>query len=183
MAQLFFFSDRTGPGPVWVAFPLNEAALEMSSPPRAVTPSVWGEHARGAVFLVPCKSEGEGQPVWVLIAGWEREVAVNGIPLKTGLRVLADRDEIRLGGQEPMYFSAESLATVTIFAGAERPVYCGRCRQELRAGDACVRCPRCGVYYHQTEEFPCWTYAERCAFCPQPTALDTGLAWTPEERP
>jgi hypothetical protein len=105
-----------------------------------------------------------------------------------GLCVLGDRDEIRMGG-ELRYFSTETLASVEAFPGAERAVFCGRCRQKIEAGTPAVCCPGCGIWYHQdesanlaeSERLPCWTYSEKCAFCGHPTALDTVFAWTPEE--
>jgi hypothetical protein len=125
-----------------------------------------------------------GAPVWALIAPAGSDLRVNGRPAHAGLCVLADRDEIRMGG-EARYFSTETLAEVVPFPGAERPIFCGRCRQPILPGTPSVCCPGpgCQVWYHQdpSESLPCWAYAETCAYCPQPTALDTGFTWFPEE--
>ena len=126
------------------------------------------------------RAEAGGSPAWALIAPAHSAVRVNGSAVAGGLRVLADRDEIRLGG-EARYFSTETLAEVLPFPGAARAVYCGRCRQKIEAGTPAVCCPNCGIWYCQTAELNCWTYAETCAFCPQPTDLDAGFAWSPEE--
>ena len=50
----------------------------------------------------------------------------------------------------------------------------------MRDAESAVRCPQCGIWYHQHDQLPCWTYAPACGFCPQSTALDAGFAWTPE---
>lgn len=122
----------------------------------------------------------DGSRQWALIASTNADVRVNSGVVDGGLCVLADRDEIRIG-DTAMYFSTESLATVEPFPGAERPVYCGRCRQLIDIGAPAVRCPGCGVWYNQSAELPCWTYSEKCVFCPTLTALDAEFAWSPEE--
>ena len=121
-----------------------------------------------------------GSPVWALVVPRNSEVRVNGRAVFAGLRALADRDEIRAGGQVH-YFSTETLAGVEAFPGAERPVYCGRCRQQIEMGTPAVRCPGCGIWYNESAELPCWTYSEKCTFCGHSTALDAGFSWTPEE--
>jgi hypothetical protein len=131
----------------------------------------------GAARLV--RADG-GSRAWALIAPANSDARVNGRAAHGGLCVLADRDEIR-SGAAVRYFSTETLAEVVPFPGAVRPVYCARCRQLLRVGTPAVSCPNCGMWHCQTDELPCWTYAETCAYCPQPTALDTGFTWTPEE--
>jgi hypothetical protein len=115
---------------------------------------------------------------WIVLAG--EAIQVNGSPLGAGIAVLGDRDEIRIG-PERAFFSTERLATVTIYPGGEHAVFCPRCKLEIAAGTPVVRCPSCNVLHHQSDEYPCWTYAERCALCDQPTALDAGFRWTPEE--
>jgi hypothetical protein len=120
-----------------------------------------------------------GEPeCWVAIG--PPAVHVNGVALDVGIRVLRDRDELRVGDARA-YYSSESLPVVVAFPGAERPVFCPRCQQEIPPQSAAVRCPACGVWHHQTDELPCWTYAEHCALCDQPTALDGGFRWSPEE--
>jgi hypothetical protein len=113
--------------------------------------------------------------LWVLTAA--AAVRVNGTPVFGGLRALRDRDELRIGRRH-LFFSTEELPRVVAFAGAAEPVPCGRCRQPLASGDASVRC-RCGVWHHQTDDLPCWTYASHCALCDQTTALDGSYRWSP----
>lgn len=121
---------------------------------------------------------GEGG-VWVLLAHAEA-VAVNGAPLRLGIRLLRDRDELRLATGERYYFSTERLATVEPFVRAE-PVCCPRCRQQIASGVPAVACPSCGAWCHQTDALPCWTYAATCPLCDQPSALEGGYRWTPAE--
>jgi len=86
------------------------------------------QRAREAVLL---RSGAGDRERWVLLAAPSKQaVAVNGLPLATGLRVLHDRDEIRVPGAPPMFFSTERLARVEPYAG---PSY-GRC--------SCTLCER-----------------------------------------
>lgn len=119
--------------------------------------------------------------VWALMAPAGSRVQVNGRAPLAGLCVLRDRDEIRLGNGEVLYFSTDSLATVVPFSGSDRSVFCGRCRQRIDAGVPVVCCPDCGIWFHQGSDLPCWTYSEKCAFCGRATALDAGFMWAPEE--
>ena len=112
-------------------------------------------------------------------------VRVNGVPLDLGIHVLRDRDELRVGSTRA-FFSAESLAAIEPFPGSVGPTLCPRCKLEVEAGKAAVRCPKCRVWHHQCPEEPdelgCWLYSEKCAAdCGQPTALDAGFRWTPED--
>jgi len=121
-----------------------------------------------------------GSRVWALVASANCGVRVNGRAVLAGLCVLADRDEIRTSGAH-YYFSTETLAAVEEFPTPERPVFCGRCRQQIEVGSPAVCCPGCGVWYNQSADLPCWTYADKCTFCGHSTALDAGFSWTPEE--
>ena len=76
----------------------------------------------------------------------------------------------------------EKLAVIEEYTGAGSTAYCPRCKQALAKGQPSVRCPQCGILYHQlSEDLPCWTYSETCALCPQPTDMSAGYRWTPEE--
>ncbi len=114
----------------------------------------------------------------VLIAEAGALVWVNGERVGLGIRVLRDRDAIAVGVGGKFFFSSESLARVERFSET-RGVICARCKGEICGGDV-VRCPKCGAIHHQTGEFSCWTYAERCAVCEQGTGLDGVFGWTPE---
>jgi hypothetical protein len=68
-----------------------------------------------------------------------RTVAVNGLPLSVGIRVLRDRDEIQMRGEPRMFISMERLARVEPYAGPPH----ARCDTEIQPGRPSVRCPRC----------------------------------------
>ncbi|MGQ0701894.1 MAG: hypothetical protein ACT4PM_02025 [Gemmatimonadales bacterium] len=156
--------------PDWVIIPLDRDELSLTElPPR--------EPGRGVLV----KSGAAGRADWHLVAGEEHQIRVNGLPLVTGLRTLIDRDEIRLPRLGTLFFSTERLARVEPLPPEAGQVACPRCRQAIEPGALAVRCPACEVWHHASDELPCWTYAEHCALCRQPTALDTGYQWTPEE--
>jgi len=129
--------------------------------------------------MLRCNGAG-GEHLFVLAPSENTAVIINGIPLASGIRILRDRDELRVGGIERMYFSTESLAVLTRFPGNEQAMYCPRCKREIALQTDAVKCPQCDAWYHQSEEFPCWVYSERCALCDQPSNLDAGYRWSPE---
>jgi len=146
-------------------------------PPRAIE-GFPGAGAAPAAVLLPAR-QGNPSP-WVLIVKPGASVHVNGLPVLAGIRVASHRDEIRVEHQAPLYFSTETPATVEAFPGGPRPVHCPRCKLAIGAGAPAVRCPNCGVWHHQLEDRPCYTYAGGCAACGAPTALDGGYQWVPE---
>ena len=165
-------------GEQWAVLPLHADAFMLSAnPPRPVS-SAKDEVASRVMLL---RNAQTGSPSWVLIAGTERTVRVNGVGLSLGMRVVADRDEIHVEGVGAYFFSTESLACIKAFPGAEQKIYCPRCRQEIEKESLAVQCPQCNVWHHQSEELPCWSYSELCALCPQRTDLDAGYRWTPED--
>jgi hypothetical protein len=174
MAHLWFRDE----GDIWSALPLGAAAVDISvHPPRALAEGFrMGVDTRAALVPAP----GNGTPVWVLVAAGDGDARVNGLAPVAGVRVLQDHDEVRAASSNTLFFSTETLARVQEFPGAERAVYCGRCRQAMVKGQPAVCCPGCGIWYHQSQDLPCWTYAPSCAFCEQSTALDAGFAWMPE---
>lgn len=117
---------------------------------------------------------------WVMVAPPGVEARVNGIPLRSGLRVLADRDEIRLATGVAVFFSTEQRAAVVPFAGVGEG-RCPRCQQDIQKDAPSVCCPKCRLHYHQTSDRPCWTYREVCAMCDQVTDLDGGFRWSPAD--
>ena len=128
------------------------------------------------------QSGAEGAALWALVSPMRSGVRVNGRVVAAGLRVMADRDEIRIGDSQ-FFFSAESIAEVVAFPGAVRPVFCGRCRLPLAAGSPAVCCPECAIWHHQggKENRLCWTYAPTCSYCQTQTGLGSELKWAPEE--
>ena len=127
------------------------------------------------------RREGPEGETWLVMAPPHSGVRINGTVLASGIRVLRDRDEVLVGGTQRLYFSTESLAHAEPFQGLDQLVYCPRCKQEIAVESMAVRCPRCGAWHHQSEDFPCWVYSENCALCDQPTSLDdTNFQWTPQ---
>jgi hypothetical protein len=118
---------------------------------------------------------------WALMSSAQSSTRVNGIRVTTGLTILADRDEIRPAGGPTWFFSTETQARVEPFPGSGERGFCPRCKLPIAAGAPAVRCPGCGLWYHQSDEFPCWTYAPQCTACPQPTEFGAGFRWTPED--
>ena len=134
------------------------------------------------IVLLSCP--GAEKETWVLIATTVVRVCVNGRPLLTGLRALRDRDEIRVDGSEPVFFSSERLAHVEPYPGGSASAHCPRCKLELIRDSPAVKCPSCAVWYHQDpdppRELPCWLYSPTCPMCSQSTDLESGFRWTPE---
>jgi hypothetical protein len=174
MAHLWFRDHDD----IWSAMPLNGHAVDISGhPPRELTEGFLpGKDHRAAVI----PSRAEDSRVWILLVAGSCDVFVNGFAPVAGMRVLRDRDEIRTALTDQLFFSTETLAHVEEFSGGERPIYCARCRQTIEKGQQAVRCPRCSVWFHQTEQLPCWTYGSACSLCPQSTSLAAGFSWTPE---
>ncbi|MBE7501330.1 MAG: hypothetical protein HS113_13695 [Verrucomicrobiales bacterium] len=138
-----------------------------------------GTHASFQARLVGSRTP-TGAERWALCSP-PHGIRVNGDPVCLGLRVLEDHDEIQAGPGERLFFSAERLAEIVAFPGGPRPVHCPRCHQLIEPGHLAVQCPGCQTWHHQSDQLPCWSYDARCALCPQPTALDAGLSWTPEQ--
>jgi hypothetical protein len=111
----------------------------------------------------------------------------NGRPVLGGLKILAHRDELLIGGRT-LFYSDETLPVVRNFelADGKRRPRCPVCRQNVEDGQAIVACPRCGRVFHQInsnesgEAKLCWTYRPAC-LCDHPTQLDPDAVWRPEK--
>src|SRR5437773_2503848 len=111
----------------WAVLRLEQAAFTLTSvPPR---PVACLPGARGLPANVLLLRAGEKDCTWLLVAAAGAEVSVNGMPLVTGIQVLADRDEIRISSADSYYFSTESLASVEEFPASEHALFCPRCKQ------------------------------------------------------
>jgi len=157
----------------WIVFPINGSEV---SPPGQE--DVW-------VVPAPMPASMEEEDQWAVLARPTPQssgVYVNGWPLVSGLTILRDGDEIRVGGEDAWFFSTECLARVEALPGCDPAPGCPRCKQPIETGteSMAVRCPRCDVWYHETVALPCWSYAKTCALCDQPTDLEAGYSWTPE---
>lgn len=178
---------RESPEAGWAATPLDCEAYTLSEGGLAPREDSGNGDPDGVRAPLLRRGSAAGQP-WILLAGSRCGVRVNGVPLVLGMQVLGHRDEILLpvaAADEPCrcYFSTERLAGVEPFPAADGPATCPRCKQPIDQGDPAVRCPStsCGVWHHQSEKWPCWTYSEHCALCDTPTALESGYRWTPED--
>jgi hypothetical protein len=107
-------------------------------------------------------------------------VRINGTLDAMGFRLLKDRDEVWVRGLQPFYFSTERLPQVETFPGGAEPVHCPRCHDPILAGSPAVCCPECHTWHHQRPDRECWTYSDKCFFCPQPTALSNHYRWQPQ---
>ena len=101
---------------------------------------------RGEVLLYPYGTNTLAT-TWVLLAPGESQVRINDAALESGIRILTDRDAIRVPGRSTIYFSTERLARIEAFPDAEH-VYCPRCKLMICEGGSAVCCPQCGVWHH-----------------------------------
>jgi len=160
--------------PGWAVLPLEGEAFRLdTNPPRA------SDGCEADVVLT--RIQGDDDVSWCLLCIPSVDVQVNGFPLSEGIRLLDDRDEIRVAGAGTLYFSTERIAAVEPFDVRFEAVFCPRCRLEIEDGSNSVGCPGCGAAHHQTDERECWTYGETCSLCPQPTALDGTYRWVPDD--
>lgn len=165
----------------WAVILLESSRVDLTTlrkSARGATRERTRARTRAAYLLRDAARE---RAAWHLLARPEIAISINGLPLLGGLRVLDDRDEIRLAGDDALFFSTEELARVVPTPITDKPMMCPRCRQRVEPGTLAVCCPDCRLWYHQSDALPCWTYAPTCALCPQPTPLDTGFRWTPME--
>jgi hypothetical protein len=128
----------------------------------------------GKILLAAGRREARS---WFVVVPHASAARVNGIPVP-GMRRLRHKDEIRSPGLPRMYFSTEAVVEVVPFPGKE-PVPCARCRKPIAPGAETVSCPDCRTWHHQSETWPCWTYAPRCSACERDTS-STSLSWIPD---
>lgn len=165
----------------WIALLLGGDAVTLTpDPPHVRCGRLSPTPGRPLIWLVVTEP---GTPRWVLITNNSGSVFVNGIPLSTGIRVLADRDEITAPCLGRLFFATDEPARVEPFPGVPPSGCCARCQQRLEPETPAVRCPSatCRQWHHERADLNCWTYDERCASCSQPTALDGAHPWTPLE--
>jgi hypothetical protein len=162
----------------WTATPVGDALSLLECARGLVEVSVEETRALERLHL---RRLAHPPDTWALVCPPQSDVRINGAPVPLGLAILSDRDELRFPGANPRFFSTESLAHVEPFPEGAGHGRCPRCKQGIESGSAAVRCPCCGLWYHASDELPCWTYADRCAGCPQITATDAGFRWTPED--
>jgi hypothetical protein len=124
-----------------------------------------------------------GRDPWAVLGGDSGALRVNGEPVALGIRVMTDRDALFAEDGSVSFFSDEEPAQVVAFPGLAggKPGTCARCRNPIAVGDLAVKCPGCGAWTHQSEEFPCWSYegAETCPLCDQPNIIGA-YRWAPD---
>jgi hypothetical protein len=157
----------------------KDALCLTGEPHRPVVTGADAEAQWPAYVVRHAHKNASGQDGWLLLTSGQIRVSINGDRLDLGIRALRDKDEIR-ANESTMLFSNDQLARVLLFPGIGRPCKCPRCQLEIEIGSPAVRCPSCGIYHHQSEDSPCWTYAEKCTICGRSTSLGEGSLWTPE---
>jgi hypothetical protein len=177
MAHLWLWKSEQ-----WTIVPLTKDALQLPAHPApAARPATDAPTPTARVVIRRHRAEGVSE-AWLVLAPAPSAVRVNGAALSQGLHLLQDKDELQLAGTPPLYFSTERVAAVEAFPGAERAMLCPRCKMEMQAGQAAVRCPVCRTWYHQVEpDLNCYTYALRCQVCAKETKLGGSLEWVPED--
>ncbi len=168
----------------WLVAPFEAASFHLSN--EAFRPDM-GAPSRPGLLQKPvilrcyaCASER-----WALVVPRGADIRVNGEPVLTQIRVLRHRDSLYVPEIGTVYFSTERLARVEKFTGDSNSQFCGRCKKPFERGQDIVRCPNptCGMLHHKHADPDrcCWQYMPQCSGCDQPTALDAGLQWIPEE--
>lgn len=152
MAQLWIRDDDE-----WCIVPLDQDELRL-----------------GAHFVAV-----DGQ--WAVLADPASPVLVNGTRMAGDVKILRDRDQLLLPAAGRAFFSSERLAEVVPMIEAAREIRCPRCKTPVVAGSPAVRCPSCQLWHHQSDDRGCWSYSAVCGGCSQPTALDAGFQWTPDQ--
>jgi hypothetical protein len=135
------------------------------------------------VCIVKPPRDGSLTEKYVLLWAPGKMVRLNGLEANAGIRVLCDRDEIRVGSEPPVFFSAEVLVQDEVFIAADTEMLCPRCERPLEDGAPVVRCPACSLAFHYNRDDKtkdCWEYAPTCT-CGQSTEMGTGFKWTPHE--
>jgi hypothetical protein len=156
----------------WMPLPLNGQAMAFTADAVQQTVETPGD---ADAQIVPAMNSAQ----WALLARSGITASVNGEALYLGIRVLRDRDAIRIAAGNQIFFSTESLAQVVAFP-ENRPIPCARCKTEIAPQSPAVKCPQCGAWHHQTDVFPCWTYAAHCAACERMTEMNDQYHWTPD---
>ncbi len=182
MAHLWIPDDVT----TWAILVLDGCAYDLDPTPPArlpgggLDPQAADPPRERQVWIVPAASPPGAR--WALVAGPHRRVWVNGSRLDLGLRLLDDRDHIRLDNGNTYFFSSEALAQRENYPADARAVQCPRCKQEISPGTMAVRCPICGVWHHETDDRPCWSDYPTCSRCDHESPLDASrYRWEPDE--
>ena len=173
MAHLW---HETHPGE-WAVTLLREAAVALGTAPGEIL----GNHDHRAVALL-LRSRIAADEQWYLMNVSLEPLSINGEAIRTGIRALNNRDEIR-SQVGRMFFATDCLATIEIFPGSERELLCPRCQLAISAGTPTIRCTNCRTIFHQDagQDLCCYTYGEKCPLCGNPTDLAESYRFQPGE--
>jgi hypothetical protein len=164
----------------WTATELHSAA-SLSGGSIEFVQNIHVITQRREVLLYPTTANARAT-TWALLAPADSDVRINDALLENGIRIIVDRDAIRVANAPTAYFSTERLACIEAYPD-EAPVFCPRCKLMISESDLAVCCSQCGVWHHEQapEGKSCWSYSKTCALCDQSTDLDSaGFRWTPE---
>lgn len=185
MAHLWMQVD----GGQWTVKPLDDWCRLLDYDERDLAPGQRDDRSDRTVAVErveePMGSLATSTPIWVLIAGSQAKIRVNGVALIDRFRLLQDRDEIRIRTKRS-YFAAKSPPMVIKYRGAnpeareDHPPLCARCERSIEPFIQAVCCSKCLSWHHQSEDEPCWTQSESCAVCSQVTDLNA-FEWRPED--
>ena len=167
---------------LWCIAPLEQELYSIGIGRNGVVELVIGN--KDNYTIIARHQTGQARAAWILMVAPERTVRINGAPMPAGIRVLQDRDHVQLHERSiavSLFYSSELIPRPDVFPGTAQPCFCPRCKQAIEANTPAVRCPGCAVWYHQSDEYPCWTYSASCALCPQKTDLEAGFAFSPED--
>ncbi len=175
MAQLWFKPTNED----LTMLPLSNHPVRLSVfPPQPET----AESRPGEVLLENLPHPQTQEDRWLLITGETAAVWVDGTPQNLGIYHLADGQEILVKGAGVVVLTTEKPPVKTKLPDSETDVICPRCKTEIEPGSDAVICPSCGIWHHEMDELPCWTYehSTHCAMCAQVTDLESGLQRIPE---
>lgn len=178
MAQLWFkpiSSELT-------MLPLSGQPVRLSVFPPRTAESDSTDTSTGEVFLENHSDPGSNEDRWLLFSDESSAVWVNGAPQTLGIYHLADGQEVLVKGAGVVVLTTEKTPQITTLPGSETDVICPRCKTEIDPGSEAVKCPSCGIWHHERDDLPCWTYehSTQCAMCEQATDLEGGLQRIPE---
>ena len=161
----------------WTIVPLDRDPIGVAA--DRLCPVVSNTPVTHAVLATKVDAD-NGQWAVIVRAGEEETVHVNGDRVLLGIRALRNHDAVQISGGERIYFSTDSAPAVAPYPTGKAPVPCARCGTLINSGDTAVKCPKCGAYFHQRPEIPCWLYTDHCG-CGQPTAMNEENCWRPDE--
>ena len=131
---------------------------------------------------VVLRRAGAADDAWYLLSPPAASVRVNGEAVPLGIRALRDKDEIRVAGAAPVFFSTEKLVAVEPYSGPAGAT-CLRCAGVIELQSPAAQCPNCRCWYHQSAERGCFTYGDApiCVQCGEEAAVNSEFRWMPEE--